>query len=457
MSVDLSLDRVSALSKKLPKYTRPTFHVAGTNGKGSVTCLLSSILRASDLTVGRFNSPHLVSIYDCILINDEPVSQQAYQTARQTVEAANQAIGASSFELLTLTALLLFENAKLDVVVVEVGMGGRLDATNVIPDDCIIASALTAVDLDHQQFLGNSVELIAQEKAGIARKGKPFVMGIQKHTGVEAVVKESVSSAGGYFVHMHAAEKRDWDSAMDDIKALLPLYGSHQIDNLGLTLSIISTITTTPLNKDAPFADLITHITPESIRRGIRTAMWPGRLSFHRLILSSRSNPLTVLADGAHNRASSETLATYVSEILSNITPCQESSQSRTVHLSFILALSHSPPKTPLETLSPLLPPRVPPGIIVKLRIAAVRFTSPDGMPWVKSVPPSELTQTVKSLVPEVDVWYAPDESDPGRNQLESALAWTGAAKSDANEEELVVVAGSLYLVADFYRFMLHE
>lgn len=169
MSIDLSLDRIRALSALLPAYTRPTVHIAGTNGKGSVSALLSSILHATEpnLDIGRFNSPHLISIRDCIVINGQPVDEATYASARNEVETVDRthAIGASSFELLTATALLIFENAALDIVILEAGMGGRLDATNVIPTECVMVSALTAVDLDHQAFLGDTLSAIAREKA----------------------------------------------------------------------------------------------------------------------------------------------------------------------------------------------------------------------------------------------------------------------------------------------------
>src|SRR5882762_9813819 len=186
MSIDLTLDRIRTLASHMKTpYTRPTCHIAGTNGKGSVTAILSSILFSSlpPLSVGRFNSPHLVSIYDSITINNKPVASSVYANARGAIESVDRvnSVGASSFELLTLTALLVFEEAGVDIVVIEVGMGGRLDATNIILDECILVSALTAVDLDHQAFLGNTVEDIATEKAAIARSGKPFIIGKQKH------------------------------------------------------------------------------------------------------------------------------------------------------------------------------------------------------------------------------------------------------------------------------------
>ena len=136
MSINLSLVRISQLLVHVRPYTRPTCHIAGTNGKGSVSALLSQILVASSYRVGRFNSPHLVSIYDCITIDGEPVSSVVYDDVMHRVVAADTELGLKStnFELLACTALVVFEEAEVDIAVVEVGMGGRLDATNVIPD-----------------------------------------------------------------------------------------------------------------------------------------------------------------------------------------------------------------------------------------------------------------------------------------------------------------------------------
>ena len=149
MSIDLSLNRIRALAARLPSYTRPTIHIAGTNGKGSVAAMVSSVLRESGLRVGRFNSPHLVHVWDSIDLCGHAVSLEQYERVRKEVEEANEGIGASSFEVLTGTALKLFEDEKVDVVVLEVGMGGRLDATNVIPDDAVAVSVITSVGLDH--------------------------------------------------------------------------------------------------------------------------------------------------------------------------------------------------------------------------------------------------------------------------------------------------------------------
>jgi folylpolyglutamate synthase/dihydrofolate synthase len=478
MSIDLSLDRLQRLVDYLPRYTRPTCHIAGTNGKGSVSALLSSILRSSSppLSVGRYNSPHLVSICDCIVINNEPVEYEVYANAKDVVERADKEHDTklSSFELLTLTALYVFEQARLDIVVVEVGMGGRLDATNIIPDEAILVSVLTSVDLDHQAFLGNTIHDIATEKAGIARKGRPFVLGPQKHSDVEGAVRKVVDQIGGQFVPSIRVTQRNWEEALDgsktqefsfspfefkppppqpvkfsipglggDINALLPLYGEHQLDNLGIAVTAVSLLVNHPSTISL---GLQNRTTVDTIAKGIKSTCWPGRLSFHTISLRPPSQPLVILADGAHNPASSATLGSYVTHLLTL------ARSDKTINITYILALSHSPPKTPLQTLSPILPPILHPdcNLDVRVSVAVLRFTPPEGMPWVKSVPPSVLRDVVTHLVPRAEVWSAEDGAVADSSQLARALDWA----AERGREGLVVLAGSLYLVADFYRFL---
>ncbi|KAG6829621.1 hypothetical protein H0H92_004028 [Tricholoma furcatifolium] len=479
MSIDLSLDRLRSLVQYLPPYTRPTFHIAGTNGKGSVSAILTSILRnsTSALSVGRYNSPHLVSIRDCISLDDKPVDAETYARARSHIEATDLAheTKLSNFELLTLTALYIFEEAKVDVVVLEVGMGGRLDATNIIPNESVLVSVVTSIDLDHQFFLGNTVAEIAREKAGIARTGRTLVLAHQKHPEVLYSVKSMVENVGGNLVSSLDVVRRDWDPNVDgtpqssftlsrasdfvepsptpvrvhmpcfsrDILALLPLYGDHQLDNLGVALAAISASLTGPLTTGA---HILRGISPESVCQGIRTVRWPGRLSFHTVPAAPAqgiTRPLVILADGAHNPASSMTLGSYITHLLSL------TKNEGPLNITYLVSLSHSPPKTPLQTLAPILPPTFPSGSKLKLsvNVACLRFTPPEEMPWVKSVPPAEISSVVASLVPDARVWVA-EEGSP--NQLNQALAWAAKEEGDS----LVVVAGSLYLVADFYRFL---
>ncbi|KDQ62547.1 hypothetical protein JAAARDRAFT_30450 [Jaapia argillacea MUCL 33604] len=386
----------------------------------------------------------------------------------------------------------------------EVGMGGRLDATNVIPDTSILVSAVTAVDLDHQAFLGGSVDAIAREKAGISRKGRPLVLGPQKHQEVLGEVEKVVAESRGELIFAHPAVPRTWDESVDGplpnavplgsasfqgpspqpveipmpcfsapLRALLPLPGEHQLVNMGLACEVISTILTHPsCNDTRTNLRLSERVTVASIIKGIRSTVWPGRLSFHTISLPDplleTPRELTVLVDGAHNPSSSATLSSYVSDMLLSIEkrgPQHPTSRPRIISITFILALSHSPPKTPLQTLQPLFPLRFTPSesTRVKLRVALLRFTPPEGMPWVTSESPSILAGVVSSLLGNADaddIWCAPENAVPGLGlaHLKDALQWA-AAKQDEDlvseeGEGFVVLAGSLYLVADLYRLM---
>lgn len=479
MSIHLGLKRIERLATYLEPFRRSTVHVAGTNGKGSATSIIASILHASGLSVGRFNSPHLVSVHDAILINGQPVSPSVYDHARSLVIAADQHLNtaATPFELLTLTALQIFEAAKLDIVVVEVGMGGRHDATNVIPDDCILVSVLTAVDLDHQNFLGDTVESIAEHKAGIARSGKPFVLGAQRYPIVEVAARRVVEGPEirGQFIistpitpwhlgeeyHFSPSERPlisppgqpiefSFPPFTSPIHAKLPLHGTHQLDNLSLSLTVISTLMT-HTSVQTSLTSLSCRITAETVRAGIESVSWPGRLTFHTLprpvTVGSILDPSVVLVDGAHNAASAGTLASYISELVARLKPGSK------LHIAYIIALSHSPPKAPLDTLSPIFLPHG--SSMTKVRVAALRFTPPEGMPWVTSVAPLEIRDTVRQIVQlgDEDVWTAPNDL-PVDCQLQSAFEWTEAGHAAHTEENLVVLTGSLYLVADFYRLL---
>ena len=486
--MDLSLERIKVLLSHLPQYTLPTIHITGTNGKGSVSSFVASILQASGFTVGRFNSPHLISVLDSIIINGEPVGFDLYNDARRVVEDLNSGSGidATSFELLTATALIVFESAKLDIVVLEVGMGGRTDATNAVSDDVILVSALTVVDLDHQKFLGDTVGAIARQKAGIARKGRPFVVGPQKYpdvmVSVRTVVEEEV---GAELVCAGPAATRTWDEAVDGppepasaitsslpfrrpaavrpvslslpcfpdpVLAQLPLQGDHQLDNLGVAASIVSSLLAHSYSVRRLRLPFRSRITPSTIAAGVRSTSWAGRLSFHDVPLSrlgggteDPDESLVVLVDGAHNPASASVLASYMSRLLES-TPV---GGSEDLNLTFVLALSHSPPKTPLQTLSPLLSFERPTGVKINLRAAALEFTPVEGMPWVRPVPSSEIRDVVKEIDGDIGLW-TPREGE--RESVANALLWAHEGHRKQGGKGFVCIAGSLYLVADFYR-----
>ena len=215
--------------------------------------------------------------------------------------------------------------------------------------------------------------------------------------------------------------------AEDWIPLQFPLHGAHQLDNLGLATAIISAVR----ERKSEW-----NITVQAIADGVRTVSWPGRLSFHRINIDGK--PLTILVDGAHNPASSETLSQFVTDEL--LDRCRGAER---VTVNYILGLSHSPPKTPKQTLSALLPPRGPDGLLLDVNVALLQFTQPEGMPWVVHTPPDVMQEVVKELVPGVETFVS-IESQP--EALRQALQWV------AQKGGITVLAGSLYLVADFYR-----
>lgn len=244
----------------------------------------------------------------------------------------------------------------------------------------------------------------------------------------------------------------------EEISASLPLHGAHQVQNLSIAAKIVDAML--QFSTQEPFSGLQLkgRIQPDAVSRGIQGVIWPGRLSYHQITLPARedivaaSAKITVLVDGAHNPASSATLARHISDVIARTSSEETLASKEPLNLTFILALSHSPPKTAYHTFRPLLPLPASPDQ-VKVRVALVRFTPPEGMPWVKSVPPSGLQSAIQSLAEDVEVWAAPDVEDGGPRQLEHALQWIAARpKTNSNGRELVVVAGSLYLVADLYR-----
>jgi dihydrofolate synthase / folylpolyglutamate synthase len=175
-AIDLGLDRLREVLRRLQwrQPEVPVITVAGTNGKGSVVAYCAAIMAAAGYRVGTFTSPHLRDYRERIRIHDRCVGPEELVSAFERIEAARGTVGLTFFEFNTLAALLVFEAAKLDAWVLEIGMGGRLDAVNVVdPDVAVVVS----IGLDHQEFLGTTLEAIAREKAGIFRQGRPAVLG----------------------------------------------------------------------------------------------------------------------------------------------------------------------------------------------------------------------------------------------------------------------------------------
>ncbi len=297
------LERMKGLLGALdhPEKERLFVHVAGTNGKGSTSAMIASILQQAGRTTGLYTSPHLIEPTERVQIDRRPVSAEAFTEAFQTVHAAAEELvmagtidaHPSYFETVTAMALVIFRQ-RVEWSVMEVGLGGRLDATNVItPHLCVI----TPVSYDHEAFLGNSLESIAAEKAGILKPGVPVVMARQEPA-ADAVIEARAKELGCKTVRsgqakVTAIEPVEQGSrfVMDGITYYCPLAGRHQVENAVCAI----------------LAGRELGIPDDAIEWGLRLTRWPGRLEY-----VSR-HPDFVL-DGAHNPAGAAALAEYIRE-----------------------------------------------------------------------------------------------------------------------------------------------
>lgn len=464
--INLGLARITTLLTALrsPHLATPIIHIAGTNGKGSVSAYLSSILLASNLRVGRFNSPHLVDEWDCIEIAGRPVAQRTFEEARAEVEGLNEREGieATKFEVLTATAFRVLEGVRprLDLAVVEVGMGGRTDATNVVPPEKTLLSVVTAIELDHQHFLGDTIREIAGVKAGIAKAGGEVVLAKQAHDEVERVLEETADEVGGrvYFagqgklvpdpdasisqstlplsspqaplVSLPLIPRRTYPAPPDSptppasssVLAHLPLPGSYQLANAAAATIAAHTLRTSPRILSL-LPSLASSITDSAIRTGIEATRWPGRLDWTDWPTTRTHpspNPRRLLIDGAHNPSSAAFLASYLSSLPAH-------------HQPTTLVLGLSAPRPPQAILEPLLT-----GCPSIKRVCAVEFSAPAGMPWIRPTGAGEIGRVARELGMEV-------------REFEGVAEALEVLKG---EEERVVVAGSLYLAADVYRLV---
>jgi len=305
--IDLSLERLETLLDKLGHPERklpPVIHVAGTNGKGSTCAFLRAMAEAAGLRVHVYTSPHLVRFNERIRVAGELASDAALANALEHVERVNAAAPITVFEVITAVAFHLFAQAPAELCVLEVGLGGRGDATNVIARPA--ACAITSISLDHRELLGDTLELIAGEKAGIMKRDVPVAIGAQPDT-VVAVLLEAAARIGAPV----RLRDRDWTVApemtgfryTDGTGALaLPapsLPGSHQYDNAGIAIAAL---------RACGLA-----VNDAAITAGIAAAEWPARLQRLRGRLARTLPPDWELwLDGGHNPGAGEVLGAHL-------------------------------------------------------------------------------------------------------------------------------------------------
>ncbi len=315
-SIDLSLGRVERLLGALGDPHRripPVIHVAGTNGKGSVVAFLKGILEAAGYRAHAFISPHLRKFHERIMLAGQggarSIGERHLADILSRAEAANRGEPITFFEITTAAAFVAFAENPADVVLLETGLGGRLDATNVIDEP--LATILTPISLDHCSFLGNTIEAIAGEKAGILKRGRPAIVSRQadEALGVIEARADALSSplhAGGRTWDVFEQHGRlvfqDEDCLLD--LPLPRLFGRHQFENAGTAIAAARSL--------EGF-----HVSEEAIAKGITAAVWPARLErlspgkLHDLAPEGSE----IWVDGGHNPAAGEVVARALADL----------------------------------------------------------------------------------------------------------------------------------------------
>ena len=300
--IKLGLATMTALMARLgmPQTRYRTLHIAGTNGKGSTAAMAAALLQVAGYRVGLYTSPHLVEFRERICVNGEMIAEsQVAQLTEQLQTLCQPDLSPTFFEYTTAMAFQHFADSGVDVAVLEVGLGGRFDATNVVTP---MACAVTTISLDHQEYLGTTCSSIAFEKAGIIKPGVPVVLGRLEDDAwrtIEQVARER--QAPVFRLNKDFRTEGEWPQqfsyrglGMQYDGLTCTLEGRHQLDNAACALAL--------LGAAAPQGIAVT---AEAVRAGLRAVNWAGRLE----VVDRRP---TILLDGAHNPAAATALADYL-------------------------------------------------------------------------------------------------------------------------------------------------
>ncbi len=307
--IHLGLERIQQLLNTLgnPHQQIPVIHVAGTNGKGSVCAFLLSIFQAAGYRVGRYTSPHLLDWRERITINGEWISNQ---DLLESLEKVAQAIAIefppTQFEVITAAMWWYFAQQKarqnLDIAIIETGLGGRLDATNVC--DRPLVCAITSIGLDHCQQLGSTLSAIATEKAGIIKPKCPVVIAENDPDAIAALQTKS-TACDAPLILVNAATRTDTGAIWQGFAYPLPLLGNHQLINSAIAIAVVQSLRTQGWQ-----------ISDQALRTGMANTEWAGRLQWIEFNLNGK--PRKILIDGAHNVAAAQYLRQFVDQSFPN-------------------------------------------------------------------------------------------------------------------------------------------
>ncbi len=388
--IKFGLDNISAIVARLghPERAFRSVHIAGTNGKGSVTAMVDAALRAAGHRSARYTSPHLVDLSERFVIDGRAVTTEALTAAVADVRAAIDGLRRDGglevqptfFEVTTAAAFELFRRAGAELAVLEVGLGGRLDATNVVAPPALLATAIISIDFDHQLYLGTTLREIAIEKAGIIKPGVPVVIGPLPPEAAAAIAEVAASRAAPVI-------RADPDDAGG---LTLGLAGAHQRANAAVAIRLLQQLDRSGIA-----------VPDRAIAAGLADPQWPGRLEVRRL-----PGGRELLLDAAHNPAGAASLASYLKA---------EGGEPRP------LVLAAMRDKDIAGIFAALLP--------AVGRLIVTRASNP------RSADPELLAQQARAVAPTLPIAVVP--------AIDAALdaAWLASPR--------IVVAGSIFLLGD--------
>jgi dihydrofolate synthase / folylpolyglutamate synthase len=404
--IKFGLENIRAILERLghPERAYRTVHVAGTNGKGSVTAMVDAALRAAGRRSARYTSPHLIDLRERFVVDGRPVSGEALEAAvgdvRRAIDAltleGTLAVQPTFFEVTTAIAFELFRRAAVDIAVIEVGLGGRLDATNVLAPE---VTAITSIALDHEQYLGSTIRQIAVEKAGVIKSGVPVVVGRVDAEALDAI-NVTARERGAPVVIAWDGVTVDREVRPDRTRVHLrtpahdyggidlALPGDHQIDNAVVAVRMLELL-------DVPAA---------ATSDGLAHVSWPGRLDVRRF-----ADGREAILDAAHNPAGAAALASYLKTLPGEKRP-----------LVFAAMRDKD-----IDGMFRALAPTV--GTVVLTRASTRRAAEPDA-----------LAARVRTVAPALPVVVEPSPADA------LAAAWRLSPH--------IVVAGSIFLLGDVLR-----
>jgi len=392
------LSTITGILKSLdnPQDNFSCIHVAGTNGKGSIASTLSSILHASGHKVGLYTSPHLVRFNERICINNLPVSDKKIVESYNAVNKVIQNnLEATFFELSTAMAFYEFSRQKVDWAVIETGMGGRLDATNIIRP---VISIISNISVEHKKYLGNTIAQIAGEKGGIIKRSVPVITGVKQKNAVTVLKNIAAKQSAPFYrlgnefrIRRNKGKTFNYfgiNTVLRNMRTGLP--GSHQINNAALALAVCEI-----LNQNK------TNLSSQNIKQGLAQNRWPGRLE------KISSSPHVIL-DGAHNLAGARMLAKFLSENM------------RDKNITLIIGILNDKPYAGMLTA---LLPVCSKAILTRPKID-------------RALSPEKLFRKAKKHIKNIEI--IPDVGKAIKHAIKTASA-----------NDVICIAGSLYLVGE--------